>query len=634
MLWAFAKSGFELPVIFHALGRQVVNKAEFFKPQELSMAVWAHARAGIKSRTLLMTVEHETAEKIAYFKPQELANVLWGLAKLSFSAPELFGAAEGVLLASAGCLNPADVAMATWAFAATGTGSPRLFSALAKRAASLAGELSPSEAGTVLWACARAGVQPEPHLATLESAMDGRGAQPLTPRALATALWVQGSTGRRSRRTSVYLSRAAAQSDALGTKDLSMVLNACAKLGVRRKQILETLSARCIELLERFEPAELANVLWAYASLKAFPRGLFLEAVPATAEAVPHMEPQSLAMTAWAFGRYVKHNRKEGSTDLSPVFSALGAAAVEGASDMSMQGLVMTAEGFAKNRCNYPELFAAIELQVVQRPARQLTLQGQIRLLSSFALVGDQGVVIFKCLAPRLAAQVADMTPKTMANALYAFASAGQFSREFFAAAEKRALTLLPAFRAVDASTVLWAFASQNYANPDCFRAFVPTLKALARRLTSQDIARVSWAYSRVDIGAETQEVYLLLAGAASSLKRPMPLRRLTQVVRAYASVSLDCSDTPHPLEALHRAAISSAEKASPGTAANVPYVKDIVCLYSEVLPDGPVKDSVLLAYAKHVKHSCFARNLSQQDAEKVSMIYERLESNKDNVVA
>lgn len=86
MLWAFAKSGNANQELFRALGRQVgrpllsspllslpqpdsnspcgqvINKAEIFKPQELSMTVWAFATVGISAQTLFMTVEQEVGD--------------------------------------------------------------------------------------------------------------------------------------------------------------------------------------------------------------------------------------------------------------------------------------------------------------------------------------------------------------------------------------------------------------------------------------------------------------------------------------------------------------------------------------------------------------------------------------------
>ena len=88
------------------------------------------------------------------------------------------------------------------------------------------------------------------------------------------------------------------------------------------------------------------------------------------------------------------------------VFEALRPMVVEGASKMTPQGLVMTVQGFSNSRQFCSDVFAAVELQVLQRPEAAFTPQGQSQLLLAFAAADDPGVALFDSMAERIVKQV------------------------------------------------------------------------------------------------------------------------------------------------------------------------------------------------------------------------------------
>eukprot|EP00951_Prasinocladus_malaysianus_P045505 scaffold606998_cov52-Prasinocladus_malaysianus.AAC.1 len=84
---------------------------------------------------------------------------------------------------------------------------------------------------------------------------------------------------------------------------------------------------------------------------------------------------------------------------------ALRPRVVEQAGRLSAQGLVMVAQGYSRMRLGFPDVFAAVELQALNRGPAALTPLGLSQLLVAFATVQDPGVGLFEALAPRIAAQ-------------------------------------------------------------------------------------------------------------------------------------------------------------------------------------------------------------------------------------
>ncbi|CAE6944385.1 unnamed protein product [Symbiodinium natans] len=285
------------------------------RPQHVANIAWSFGAVANRNDQFMHLLSERALDiGLASFQSEELAGFLWALGTLG-SAPPVLSAALPEVHRRAWQLGATELSGVIWALAALGQDSAA-FATATHVAENRATELSPQGLANVFWAFATLEVPWEFGVSAprLSSAAHAR-CQELTPQGLANLAWAL-----------VVLTAAEAISESAEVSALHAVLNRAPTVVGSLKTLelaaLAWVAARCgsyvsvpssleaalaTEVLRRlahaedFEPRQLSNFAWAFATMAS--RATLIEALGQ--EALPRLESfssQGLSNMTWALG--------------------------------------------------------------------------------------------------------------------------------------------------------------------------------------------------------------------------------------------------------------------------------------------------------------------------------------------
>jgi len=202
-----------------------------------------------------------------------------------------------------------------------------------------------------------------------------------------------------------------------------------------------------------FEPQELANTAWAFATAGRATHALLDAVAEESAGRVREFNPQELANMAWAF-------------------ATAGHAA--------------------------PALFDAIGREAAER-VRQLNPQNLANTAWAFATAGHAAPALFDAIGKEAAGRVRELNPQDMSNTVWAFATAGHAAPALFNVIGKEAAGRVRELNPQGMSNTAWAFATAGHAAPALFDAIGMEAAGRVRQLKPQALANMAWAFAVLD---------------------------------------------------------------------------------------------------------------------------------------
>lgn len=482
----------ELVRCLDVLAARACSVTDEFKPQELSNVAWAMATASVDAMNLTAALATSAAPRIHHFSAQEIANLVWALARL-------FGPAIGDQKrhGEASSTTP-TVSPAT--FAAQRCAS--LYAAVCKEAMCRFHEFKPQELANTVWAIATTGFVPENEVEFWDAAVQAMGDK------LQVA---ELSSGRPSSPAHEF---AQPQNVANVVWSIAKVLPGGCSANVRG-HFFEIVARVSIESIDEFNPQELGNVAWSFATARESSDPLLDAIARAAKSKLPRFIPQNLANIVWAFA--TAGRGAPSSLDID-FFQAVARESIRRLSEFKSQELANTAWAFATAGVRCPHLFDALAKESAPRLS-SFSDQGVANLAWAFS-TSDEAVThinLFEEIAHEAVGRVPNLLPQGLANLAWSYANADLRAPHLFdaiaveivgpgpATVSRRAAQLKPQ----EFANLAWAFAKVNYSvRPALYDALATGMLALAARhrddlgaagLTHQELANLAWAYACAD---------------------------------------------------------------------------------------------------------------------------------------
>lgn len=208
----------------------------------------------------------------------------------------------------------------------------------------------------------------------------------------------------------------------LPSSDWQAMANSCwAVARLQLGQRLVEVTAQQLRLVEpkRFERVklqEIANISWAFGTMKVMEGPVLISLATMFAEDFPGATTQHLSNMVWSFGRLRSHHR-----------SFLDGLAAEAASRMNhftAQEAANTSWAFATLRLQHHPLMAAVASRCINAP-KDFDSQNVANILWSYGMLAMvRSESLFTALLDRLRSEeLGPQSPQSLANTLWAFAT-------------------------------------------------------------------------------------------------------------------------------------------------------------------------------------------------------------------
>jgi len=365
---------------------------------------------------------------------------------------------------------------------------------------------------------------------------------------------------------------------AFGARECSNILHTLAKTPRRRPcaEILHALEARALKMLGGFKSQEIANTLWAFATLARQPDDKLIAGLTARAVKVQgDFKPQEITNTLWAFATLRRQPDKElvsGLTawalevrgDFNPqsianmlwAFATLGkqpddklvaglmAQTVKVQGDFNSQDIANTMWAFATlgtkpdNKLVAGLMARAVEIQ------SDFNSQEIANTMWAFATLGLQpNDKLVAGLAARALEVQGDLKPQNIANTLWAFATLGiQPDDKLVAGLTARAVEVQGNFNPQTIANTLWAFATLGIQpEKELLEGLTARALVLQDDLNSQDIANMLWAFAT--LGRQPDEKLMAgLTARAVEVQGDFNPQEIANTLWAFATLGLQPS--------------------------------------------------------------------------------------------
>merc|ERR1719446_1788111 len=247
--------------------------------------------------------------------------------------------------------------------------------------------------------------------------------------------------------------------------------------GPNAKLLYDSLIRAAMAKLSEFNPQNLANTAWAYATAQEVAPALFNAIEQAVPRKLSEFNAQNLADSAWAFARTGRGEK--------PFFDAVARGAHYRLAEFKVQELatclwaLATAQGAVA-----PALFEAAMPMLLARLG-DLNMEKIHYTCIAYARGGHRAPELFKGLCHTTTDRVEQFSPRELSEILWAFAAVGEHALELFestAESLKRRMALSTYdFTAPIIAKMLWAFVAANYAKGSAIPLFTLCVETLSQ---------------------------------------------------------------------------------------------------------------------------------------------------------
>jgi hypothetical protein len=328
VVWAYATAGVQHPKLFEKVANHIagLDNLNGFKPQNLSNTVWAYATAGIPHPTMFEKVANHIVglDSLDRFEPQNLKDTVWAYATVGISHPKMFEKVANHIVGLdsldrfipqelsntvwAYATAPQNLKDTVWAYATVGISHPKMFEKVANHIVGLDSldRFIPQELSNTVWAYATAQV---PHPTLFEKVANHivkhEDLNKFEPQALSNTLWAYATAGINHPILFEKVANHVVKSDNLDRFEpqaLKDTVWAYATAQVSYAKLFHKVANAAIQRKEEFNNSqEVANLLWAYATMGIINKQLFSSFVQTAAKLIDICDNQELANIAWAY---------------------------------------------------------------------------------------------------------------------------------------------------------------------------------------------------------------------------------------------------------------------------------------------------------------------------------------------
>ncbi|KAL9180803.1 hypothetical protein ACHAXT_011256 [Thalassiosira profunda] len=245
----------------------------------------------------------------------------------------------------------------------------------------------------------------------------------------------------------------------------------------------------------KFNSQDLANMVWAFAKVKASHPRLFEQVVGTVKErAFSAFKPQELANIVWAFA-------KAGETCHKLFEHVAGTVLRRDLRTFKPQELANIVWAFAKAGEAHSRLFKKIADCVVGRNLAAFEPQHLSNIVWAFATAGEAHsrlvTKIADCVVGR---NLAAFEPQHLSNIVWAFATLSMYHPKLFNKVADAAVAKRSEFNAQNVANTLWAFAVTGGAPEGLFTAFAPVATKLIEDCNAQGLSNIAWAFGVANV--------------------------------------------------------------------------------------------------------------------------------------
>jgi len=290
-------------------------------------------------------------------------------------------------------------------------------------------------------------------------------------------------------------------------QNIANTLWAFATLGFRpSKALLVGLTEQTVAVQGDFKAQEISNTLWAFATLGLQPSEELMAGTMKQAVAVQgDFNPQNIANTLWAFATLGLQPSEELMAGMMKQ-----AVAVQG--EFKPQNIANTLWAFATLGLQPSEALMAATMKQTVAVQGDFNPQAIANTLWAFATLGLQpSEALMAGMMKQAVAMQGDFNPQAIANTLWAFATLRlQPSEALMVGMMKQAVAVRDDFKAQGIANTLWAFATLRLQpSEELMAGMMKQAVAVQGDFKPQEIANTLWAFAT--LGLQPSEA--LMAG-------------------------------------------------------------------------------------------------------------------------
>ncbi|CAE7641932.1 AL1 [Symbiodinium sp. CCMP2456] len=535
--WSFATLQHSDPTLFSGICEAFSFGGAGWEPQNVSNLIWSCARIQFSSEPLLDTAVREATSTIDGWSCQGVANLLWGFAKLASAKADLFDKGAQVVKQKLRRFSPQNSASVVWAFAKLSLLTRDLLDLVASDVTLKQAEFSPQHASSVMWACGTSSHYHAKLLTVLSnkaSEMSEFNCQDLSNFAwscakllwadapllealaadvcektrsfpaqnLAMTVWSFGCLSfRREPMMVALMGHLPSLLGELGPQGLANVAMGCAKL-VFKSRVLEDLAAVAAANMKSFSNQEFSMLLWSMAKLALKDTDFIQESVAETKARRELLNPQDLAVLAWAFAHL------EGS-ESHEILDALAWEMTKNVIDFSPQDLSNISWAYATACLEHAVMMSAISMEALRKMG-SFQAQDLSNLCWAFAKLGLTDEGLFDALASAVQERIETLLPQNLSMVAWSFAKLGLLNEDMMAAIAREVLRKIEDLDGQATANLVWSWAVLGLRHSWLLEPLMHRASVLMASLNGLEISNVAWGLSLLGLlGPELRKPWL-----------------------------------------------------------------------------------------------------------------------------
>ena len=252
--------------------------------------------------------------------------------------------------------------------------------------------------------------------------------------------------------------------------------------------VWRAVAERGVDVVREFNPQELSNTAWAFATAKHPTPAALLDAIAVEATGrVREFSDQGLANTAWAFAT---------AGHAAPaLLDAIAAEAAGRVREFKSQELSNTAWAYATTGHWAPELLDVIAAEAAGR-VREFTPQALSNTAWAFATAGHAAPALLDAIAAQAFGRIGEFTPQALSITVWAFATAGHAAPALLDVIAAEAAERVREFNPQELSNTAWAFATAGHVAPALLDAIAAEAVGRVREFNDQELTNTAWAFA------------------------------------------------------------------------------------------------------------------------------------------
>jgi hypothetical protein len=276
-------------------------------------------------------------------------------------------------------------------------------------------------------------------------------------------------------------------------QEIANILWAFATLGIEDEKLF-SIFANVIgkRKLSFFKPQEIANILWAFATLGIKDKKLFDDfANEIKKRNLSSFNPQDFANILWAFATLGIKDKKLFDDFANEIKK-------RNLSSFKPQEFSNILWAFATLGIKDKKLFDGFANDIEKKNLTSFTPQNIANILWAFATLSIKDIKLFHAFANDIEKRnnLADFAPQAIANILWAFATLDIKDKIFDDFANEIEKRNLSSFKPQEIANILWAFANLGIKDKKLFDDFASDIKRNLSFFTPQHIANILWAFA------------------------------------------------------------------------------------------------------------------------------------------